>query len=144
MVDEVDALLCAMQGCTIQSLDARSLHHPHLHLTATQCISYCITVHLTASQCTSLQHSSSQYNSVHPLHPILVHRPPLHQAGTSSSGSLGRVHWVSLESWGRWGGVCSLHTGSFWWKWRVCLYKYRGIKRIWLNTRPFKFQTGWV
>ena len=87
----MDALLCAMQGCTIQSLDARSLHNLHLHLTATQCISYCITVHLTASQCTSLQHSSSHYNSVHPLHPILVHRPPLHQAGTSSSGSLGGV-----------------------------------------------------
>ena len=144
MLDEVDALLCAMQGCTIQSLDARSLHHPHLHLTATQCISYCITVHLTASQCTSLQHSSSHYNSVHPLHPILVHPPPLHQAGTSSYGTLGQ------------GSLGAGELGSMRWRLFVAhrvlfdgsggffFYKYRGVKRIWLNTRPFKFQTGWV
>ena len=51
------------------------------------------------------------------------------------------------ETWGRSGGVCSLRTESFWGKWRVCFYyyyKYRGLKSIWLNTRPFKFQTAWV
>ena len=129
--------------CCVQCRDAQSKVWMHDLCITRICISLQLSASHIVSQCISLHHSSSHYNSVHLLHPILVHPPPLHQAGTSSSGSLGRVHWVQ-ESWGRWGGVCSLHTGSFWWKWRVCFYKYRGVKRIWLNTRPFKFQTGWV
>ena len=102
---------------------------------------HCNTVHLTASLCISLQHGASHCNSVHPLHLIPLHHPPLHQGQAAlapgagcSSGELGSMRWRLFFA----------HRGIVMEVEVFFKYKYRGLKSIWLNARPFKFQTGWV
>ena len=134
--------------CCVQCRDAQSKVWMHdlwitricisLQLSASHIVSQCISLHHSANHCIKLHLVTTQYILCIPFLciPLLCTRQGQAAlaawAGCRRAG-VDEVAFV-LCTPGHFDG-----SGGF-----VFFYKYRGVKRIWLNTRPFKFQTGWV